>query len=95
MYVSLDSNFFETADNECMENKNGGSIGVALTLQKETIVDASNISLFGFTLGGTVGLYAATLDNRISCVVSIGGFTPMRTDVAEKGTSGATRYSHL
>lgn len=56
-------------------------------LQKESIVDASNISLFGYTLGGTVGLYAAALDQRISGVVSICGFTPMRTDTA--------RYSHL
>ncbi|GAB6011331.1 alpha/beta hydrolase family protein [Viscerimonas tarda] len=64
-------------------------------LQKEAIVDASNISLFGYTLGGTVGLYAAALDQRISGVVSVSGFTPMRTDTADKGTSGMSRYSHL
>ncbi|KAA6299801.1 MAG: hypothetical protein EZS26_004062, partial [Candidatus Ordinivivax streblomastigis] len=64
-------------------------------LQKERIVDGDNISVFGYKRGGTVGLYAAALDKRISGAVSICGFTPMRTDTADSGTSGMTRYSHL
>jgi pimeloyl-ACP methyl ester carboxylesterase len=64
-------------------------------LQREERVDASRIWVFGFTMGGTVGLYAAALDDRIAGVVSICGFTPMRTDTPDKGTSGMTRYSHL
>ena len=53
------------------------------------------ISLMGFALGGTVGLYAAALDTRIRNVVSVCGFTPMRTDTGADGLSGMTRYSHL
>lgn len=65
------------------------------TLQQEAMVDSSKIWVFGYTMGGTVGLYAAALDERIAGAVSICGFTPMRTDTPDKGTSGMTRYSHL
>ncbi|GHT22494.1 hypothetical protein AGMMS4957_12760 [Bacteroidia bacterium] len=64
-------------------------------LQTDTLVDARQISVFGYTLGGTLGIYAAALDNRIASVVSIAGFTPMRSDTPDKGMSGMTRYSHL
>ena len=63
-------------------------------LQKDAVVDPVKISVFGYTLGGTVGLYVAALDDRIAGVVTICGFTPMRTDTPEKGTSGMTRYSN-
>jgi dienelactone hydrolase len=64
-------------------------------LQKDSLVDAGHISVYGFTMGGTLGLYAAALDERISGVVAICGFTPMRTDTPDKVMSGMTRYSHL
>jgi dienelactone hydrolase len=64
-------------------------------LQRDTIADPSKIFVYGYTLGGTLGLYAAALDERISGVVSIAGFTPMRTDTPDRGMSGMTRYSHL
>ncbi len=64
-------------------------------LQKDSLVDAGHISVYGFTMGGTLGLYAAALDERISGVVAICGFTPMRADTPDKGMSGMTRYSHL
>jgi pimeloyl-ACP methyl ester carboxylesterase len=63
-------------------------------LQKDSLVDAQRIYLFGYSLGGTVGVYTAALDARVKGVVSISGFTPMRTDVAAKGTGGVARYSH-
>ena len=62
-------------------------------LSKDPIVDASRIYVFGYSIGGTVGLYAAALDSRIAGVVSISGFTPMRTDVPERGDGGVARYS--
>jgi dienelactone hydrolase len=63
-------------------------------LQKDSLVDPQHISIFGFSLGGTVGLYTAALDSRVNGLVSISGFTPMRTDTADRGTGGIARYSH-
>ena len=54
-------------------------------LSKDSLVDPSRIYAFGYSIGATAGLYAAALDPRIKGVVSISGFTPMRTDAAERG----------
>jgi pimeloyl-ACP methyl ester carboxylesterase len=62
-------------------------------LSADPAIDPARISVFGYTIGGTVGLYAAALDSRIKSVVSISGFTPMRTDTADRGTGGLARYS--
>jgi dienelactone hydrolase len=56
-------------------------------------LDPNRISVFGYSIGGTVGLYAAALDPRITSVVSVSGFTPMRTDTASRGLGGIARYS--
>jgi pimeloyl-ACP methyl ester carboxylesterase len=69
--------------------------GAIDALEKDSIVDGSKISLFGYSIGGAVGLYTAALDSRVKGVVSISGFTPMRTDVASKGTGGIARYSAI
>lgn len=63
-------------------------------LEKDPAVDPQRLYLFGFTIGGAVGLHTAALDARVKGVVSICGFTPMRTDTADKGTSGIARYSY-
>ncbi|MGD1032460.1 MAG: alpha/beta fold hydrolase [Opitutaceae bacterium] len=55
-------------------------------------IDPERISIFGYTIGGTVGLYTAALDPRVKAVVSVSGFTPMRTDASERGTGGNERY---
>jgi dienelactone hydrolase len=62
-------------------------------LQKDALVDPDKISLFGYTLGAAVGLHVAALDSRVKGVVAVAGFTPMRTDTPDKGTSGTGRYS--
>ena len=62
-------------------------------LSADPAIDPARISVFGYTIGGTVGLYAAALDSRIKSVVSISGFTPMRTDTADRGAGGLARYS--
>ena len=62
-------------------------------LEKDVNVDAARISLFGYTLGGTVALHTAALDPRVKSVVSVSGFTPMRTDTAARGTGGLARFS--
>jgi pimeloyl-ACP methyl ester carboxylesterase len=63
-------------------------------LEKDSLVDPQRISLFGYSMGGNVALYTAALDARVKAVVSICGFTPMRTDTAARGTGGVARYSH-
>lgn len=63
-------------------------------LEKEANVDAQRIALFGYTLGGAVALHAAALDPRVKSVVSISGFTPLRTDTAARPTGGLARLSH-
>ena len=62
-------------------------------LEKDSLVDPQRISLFGYSVGGTVGLYAAALDPRVKGVVAISSFTPMRTDVAARGDGGIARYA--
>jgi pimeloyl-ACP methyl ester carboxylesterase len=47
-------------------------------LEKGPLVDAQLIYLFGYSLGGMVGVYTAALDARVKGLVSICGFTPMR-----------------
>lgn len=64
-------------------------------LQKDDLVDPHKIYVFGYSMGGQVGLYAAALDQRIGGVVSVAGFTPMRTDTAATGTGGVARYSDV
>ncbi len=61
-------------------------------LQKDALVAPQSISIFGYTLGGMVGLYTAALDIRVHGVVSVSGFTPMRTDTVDRGTGGIARY---
>ena len=41
-------------------------------------IDPEKIYVMGYSLGGTVGLYATALDERIAGVVSVSGFTSMR-----------------
>jgi pimeloyl-ACP methyl ester carboxylesterase len=63
-------------------------------LQKHELIDPERIYIFGYSLGGMVGLYATALDPRIKGLVSICGFTPMRTDTADKGTGGLARFCY-
>jgi len=63
-------------------------------LAKDDLVDPARIYLFGYSIGGTVAIYEAALDPRVKGIVSIAGFTPMRTDAASRGDGGVARYSH-
>ena len=63
-------------------------------LEKDSLVDPQRLFLFGYTLGGTVGLHTAALDPRVKGVVAVSGFTPMRADTAARGTGGIARLSH-
>jgi dienelactone hydrolase len=51
-------------------------------------IDPNRIYVAGYSLGATVGLYAAALDERIAGVISVAGFTSLRLGTAEKGIEG-------
>ena len=69
--------------------------GAVDALSNFEFIDSTRIFAAGYSLGATVGLYAAALDERIAGVVSVAGFTPMRLNTSEKGTEGIKAYSHL
>jgi dienelactone hydrolase len=58
-------------------------------------VDPRRIYLYGFALGGLIATLVAALDDRVSGMVSVAGFTPLRTDTESKGTGGIRRHSQL
>ena len=62
-------------------------------LSKDAAVNPQGIYLFGYGMGANVALYTAALEPKVAGVVSICGFTPMRTDTADKGTGGIARYA--
>jgi dienelactone hydrolase len=69
--------------------------GAVDALRNLPFIDSSRIYAAGYSLGATVGLYCAALDERISGVVSVAGFTPMRLNTPDRGTEGIKTYSHL
>jgi len=62
---------------------------------KVDFLDAEKIFAAGYAPGGTVAIYSAALDERISGVVSVCGFTPMRTNIPAKTAEGIYAFSHL
>jgi cephalosporin-C deacetylase-like acetyl esterase len=56
-------------------------------------IDSSNIFLAGYSLGGTVALFTAALDNRVKGTAVVNAFSSLRNDNA--GTEGIRQYSHL
>ena len=69
--------------------------GAVDALVNMEFIDGNRIFVSGYSLGATVGLYSAALDERICGVISVCGFTPMRTELPDRGTEGIKRYSHL
>jgi dienelactone hydrolase len=64
-------------------------------LAADSRIDPERISIFGYTIGGAVGLYTAALNPRVKAVVSVSGFTPMRHDTADRGMGGLARYTEV
>ena len=64
-------------------------------LSEIEFIDPQRIYTTGYALGGKVALYSAALDERIAGVISVCGFTPMRTNTAGKTAEGIYEYSHL
>ncbi|MCF3651658.1 alpha/beta fold hydrolase [Synoicihabitans lomoniglobus] len=63
-------------------------------LDGQDLVDGQRIYALGYTLGGAVGLHAAALDERVRGVVSIAGFSPLRSDTVDSIAGGIARFSH-
>lgn len=61
-------------------------------LERDERTDPTRLYLFGYTLGAQVALHTAALDERVKGVVSVAGFTPLRTDSAARGLTGLARY---
>ena len=64
-------------------------------LSELELIDPQRIYVAGYSLGGAVGLYSAALDERIAGVISVCGFTPMRSNKPGKTAEGIYEYSHL
>lgn len=56
-------------------------------------IDSSNIFLAGYSLGGTVALFTAAIDNHVKGVAVISAFSSLRYD--NTGTEGIRHYSDL
>lgn len=69
--------------------------GAVDALSHLDFVDCSKIVVAGYAMGATVGLYATALDDRIAGLVSVSGFTPMRSDPKNTGREGIKTFSHL
>ncbi|GAA5219603.1 hypothetical protein GCM10025777_02330 [Membranihabitans marinus] len=60
---------------------------------KLDFVDSENVYLFGYSLGGTVALLTAALDDKVKGVAVANGFSSLRQ--VDKGVEGVLYYSHL
>jgi dienelactone hydrolase len=56
-------------------------------------IDSSNIFLAGYSLGGTVALFTAAIDNHVKGVAVVSAFRSLRND--NIGTEGIRHYSDL
>lgn len=63
------------------------------TLGSLDIIDANRISAAGYSLGGTVALFAAAVDERIAAAASVCGITPFR--IPNKDNCGIRWYYDL
>ncbi|MCB0668199.1 MAG: acetylxylan esterase [Saprospiraceae bacterium] len=65
------------------------------TLSSHPIIDPERIFVAGYALGGNVAVYSTALDERIAGMISIGGFSPLRSNTPGKTAEGIYEYSHL
>ena len=68
--------------------------GAVDALSNFDFVDKTKIFVVGYSLGGTVGMFAAATDKRIAGAVSVAGLAPMRL-TGDAAREGIKAYSHL
>lgn len=73
----------------------GGKPDPPPSISRIPYVDINSIYVAGFSLGGTVALHAAALDDRIAGLATFAGFTPFRTDSLDRPTGGLARLFDL
>lgn len=61
-------------------------------LQGLPCIDSSRIVAVGYSIGGSVALHAAALDDRVSAVASVSGFEPLRTSTDASRSGGNRRW---
>ncbi len=64
-------------------------------LEEHPDLNPNQIYVAGYALGGNVALYSTALDHRIAGMVSVCGFSPLRTNNPGKTAEGIYEYSHL
>lgn len=64
-------------------------------LRELDYVDPERIYLVGYAHGGAVALLSAATDERVAGVACVAGFTPLRSELAGKGTRLIERFSDL
>ena len=81
----------------------GGSLMAKMVCDARHAIDAATaaigtprtVFLYGYAMGGMVAVFTAGLDDRVSAVASVAGFTPLRTDTGDRRTGGLARLSYL
>ncbi|WP_228692744.1 alpha/beta fold hydrolase [Lunatimonas sp.] len=64
-------------------------------LQQIELIDENSIYLGGYSLGGTISLLTAAMDDRVAGVAAASAFTPWRIYTSSQGYEGIRAYSHL
>ncbi len=87
--------FFETYPNGSLMAQMVCDARHAIDAATEVLPSPRPVYLYGYAMGGMVALFTASLDDRVAAVASVAGFTPLRTDTADRRTGGLARLSHL
>ncbi|MDF9798899.1 cephalosporin-C deacetylase-like acetyl esterase [Catalinimonas alkaloidigena] len=64
-------------------------------LETLDFVDQDKVYLAGYSLGGTVSLFTAALDDRVTATAVVSAYTPLRDREGNEGLEGIKAYSHL
>ncbi len=88
--------FYERYPHWSKLGKMVADVGSAIDmLERLDFIDSQRIYIAGYSLGATVGLLATALDERISGMASVCGFTPLRPGTQDKEIEGVRAFSHL